>query len=98
MDRSTNKNLDNHQSNLFIFLSQHTALPSPALCSRDGSEENDALQNFPWWVFIYKNWHTKPLCIMLQRSDLGQQFHFPKTRDSQLVHENKGCLRQRAGV
>lgn len=72
MDRSTNKNLDNQQSKLFIFLRQHIALPSPALCSRDGSEENDALQNLPCQVFIYKNLHTKPLCIVLQRSDPGQ--------------------------
>lgn len=47
MDRSTNKNLDNQQIKLFIFLSQHVALPSPALCSSDGSEENDTLQNLP---------------------------------------------------
>lgn len=97
MDRSTNKNLDNQQSKLFIFLSQHVALPSSALHSRSGSEEN-ALQNLPCQVFIYKNLHTKPLCIVLQRSQPGHEFHFPKTRDTELVHENKGCSRQRAGV
>lgn len=59
MDRSTNKNLDNQQSKLFILLfffnPAQVVLPSLALSSRgDGSQENDALQSLPCQLFIYK--------------------------------------------